>query len=174
MELNGQGYKKPDQSSGMYEPPLAGRYHARVKAADDSGTNPKYPGKIMVEFEVLAGTTPNQEGKTISLFVDTTRARNIERLVHLAIVLGLMKPNEKKDVQFIEALGRDCVIEAQDNEYTDKTGVQRKTRQIAWVGFWPVDDPDVADVPKNAAPANGTATPTQAAAPATKALWDNI
>lgn len=127
--------------------PLPGRYHAIVKEVDESMEK---VDKIIVEFEVLAGTTPGQEGRVVTEYFAITE-KAISRLTRLALVLGLLKPGEEeRNVAFSESVGRDLVIEVEPNEYTNKDGKEVKTVRVTYLGFWSTGNEAVADVPKDA------------------------
>lgn len=130
--------------------PLPGRYHAMIKHADDSFE--KFD-KVIVEFEVLAGTTPGQEGRTHTEFYSCTE-KALPRLQRLALCIGLLQPGEEeKEVEFSEAEGKQLVIEVEENEYEkeDKEG-NKKTQKgvrLSFLGMWSLHNKAVSDVPKN-------------------------
>jgi len=130
--------------------PLPGRYHVIVKHADDSFE--KFD-KVIVEFEVLAGTTPGQEGRLITEFFATSE-KALPRLQRLALCLGLLAPGEEeKEVEFAEAEGRQLVIEVEDNEYEkkDEDGNKKTVKgvRVGFLGMWSLNNKAVSDVPKN-------------------------
>ena len=128
--------------------PLPGRYHAIVKEVDESMEK---VDKIIVEFEVLAGTTPGQEGRVVTEYFAVTE-KAIPRLQRLAMTLGLLKPGEDdRNVLFSDAIGRDLVVEVEPNEYTNKEGKEVKTVRVTYLGFWSTGNKAVADVPKYSA-----------------------
>lgn len=133
--------------------PLPGRYHAIVKEVDESMEK---VDKIIVEFEVLAGTTPGQEGRVVTEYFAVTE-KAIPRLQRLAVTLGLLKPGEDdRNVLFSDAIGRDLVIEVEPNEYTNKEGKEVKTVRVTYLGFWSTGNKAVADVPKYSAVDGGS------------------
>jgi hypothetical protein len=126
--------------------PLPGRYHAIVKEVDESMEK---VDKIIIEFEVLAGTTPGQEGRVVTEYFAVTE-KAIPRLQRLAVTLGLLKPGEgDRNVLFSDAIGRDLVVEVEPNEYTNKEGKEVKTVRLTYLGFWSTGNEAVADVPKD-------------------------
>ena len=126
--------------------PLPGRYHAIVKEVDESMEK---IDKIIVEFEVLAGTTPGQEGTVVTEYFAVTE-KAIPRLKRLALSLGLLRPGEpERDINFSDAIGKDLVIEVEPNEYTNKAGKEVKTVRLTYLGFWSTGNEAVADVPKD-------------------------
>lgn len=128
--------------------PLPGRYHVIVKEVDESMEK---VDKIIIEFEVLAGTTPGQEGRVVTEYFAITE-KAIPRLQRLAMTLGLLKPGEDdRDVLFSDAIGRDLVVEVEPNEYTNKEGKEVKTVRVTYLGFWSTSNKAVADVPKYSA-----------------------
>ena len=143
--------------------PLPGRYHAIVKEVDESMEK---VDKIIVEFEVLAGTTPGQEGRVVTEYFAVTE-KAIPRLQRLAVTLGLLKPGEDdRNVLFSDAIGRDLVVEVEPNEYTNKDGKEVKTVRVTYLGFWSTGNKAVADVPKYSAVAQAPTQQQQQAPPA--------
>lgn len=126
--------------------PLPGRYHAIVKEVDESLSK---IDKIIVEFEVLAGTTPGQEGTVVTEYFAVTE-KAIPRLKRLALSLGLLRPGEpERNINFSDSIGKDLVIEVEPNEYTNKAGKEVKTVRLTYLGFWSTGNEAVADVPKD-------------------------
>jgi hypothetical protein len=125
--------------------PLPGRYHVVVK--DVNETFEKFD-KVIIEFEVLAGTTPGQEGRVVTEFFATSE-KALSRLQRLAIVLGLLKPGEEeKEIEFSDAISTQLVIEVEENQY-EKDGKTIKTVRVAYLGMWSLNNKAVGDVPKD-------------------------
>jgi len=144
VRMNAANVKSEDDISG-FQKPLPGRYHVVVKHVDESFE--KFD-KVLVDFEVLAGTTPGQEGRELTEFFACTE-KAIPRLQRLALCLGLLTPGEPdKDVEFAEAVGRDLVIEIEENNYKDKTGKEVNGVRVGYLGMWSTGNKEVADVPK--------------------------
>ena len=174
MKCSTRGQKPEEIGTGGGDRPLAGRYHVVVKSVDTSHT--KNPTSIPTEFEVLAGTVPGQEGKTkIEFFYyDPADVKDfaVDRLTRFAWACGLIGEDEEKDVNQRDAIGKQLVIELVDDTYIDKkTGQERKTVNIARDGgMWPVNHPDVCDVPKSqAAIDSGAGSTTYSSSPAAAA-----
>ena len=145
VQMAATGIESEDDVQGT-PTPKPGRYHAVIKEVDESYER---FDKVIIEFEILGGTVPAQEGSTLSEFFSVT-PNSVPRLKRLAIVLGLLTPGEgEKDIEFAPAIGRQLVIEVEDNQY-EKNGVTKKTRRMTFYGCWSLDNPAVADVPKNA------------------------
>lgn len=149
--------------------PLPGRYHVMVKDVDETEALSKWESIVMT-FEILAGTIPGQEGKTLREFF-SVKETAAKRLNLLAMVTGLLSLGEKREVRFSEARGRQLIIEIEEQEYQGK-----KRARVPWAGLWRLDHPDVKDVPRDAAmtrmASQATAQPTSnAAAPATPATY---
>jgi len=167
MRMNTIGKKGYGEYTGRPPAPLPGRFHVAVSDAKEMHGEGKDPA-MAVEFTVLKGTTPGQEGKIhTEFFTINDKQYNVDRLSRLAMVLVLIGPNEDKDVDFGQAKGRQLIIEIKEEEKKKKnsegkwetTGEKRLC--IPGMSYWPVDDKDVADVPKDNAML--TATPTAAA-----------
>lgn len=141
MLLNTEGVKSHADITGSDEP-LPGRYHVGILNVDESFT--KFKEAIQVDFQVLAGTVPNQEGRTHKEFF-STKGRAVDRLRKFAMVTGLIGPNERKNVEFASARGRQLIIEIEDQEFEGK-----KYRRMTFMGMWPIGDESVKDVPVNA------------------------
>lgn len=121
-----------------------GKYHVSITDADDS--EQKYPGKWLVTFAILAGTTPGQEKKTHTEFFSLTKEAQ-PRLVALAMACGLIKPGQKASLDAAHLKNRQLVIELFNK--ADKDDPAKVYLNATFSGFWRVDHPDVADVPKN-------------------------
>lgn len=133
------------ESIGGFTKLPAGRYHVEIVEVDESQEK---HDKILVTFEVLAGTIPDCAGKRHTEFFGLTEAA-IDRLKRLAMVCDLIKPGEEKDVSFEDAVGQDLIVEFVLNEYmSKKTGEEVKTTQMGYGGFWKTDNSEVKEVPR--------------------------
>jgi hypothetical protein len=156
ISFGAEDVKSEDDIAGNARP-VPGRYHAVVKDVKFQIKTPEKVieveedepfEKVVVTFEALKGTVPGQENRELPEYFATSE-RAIERLRRLAIVLELLKPGEKeKQIRFSEAVGRQLVIEVEDNEY-EKAGKTIKSVRVAYLGFWSVGNKEVADVPKD-------------------------
>ena len=143
---------------GGFSSPKPGRYHGLVKMVNTD--DPKLH-KFVAELEVLAGTTADQEGRTARLFLQDPREQTEPRarsaaaskILTFAIALGLTTKKEVEEskkqkrplkLQWDLAVGRQLCFEVESNEKT-KTGTSIKD----W-GYWLVDDPACANIPRNA------------------------
>ena len=160
---------------------LAGYYHAELVEVDDRFDTDE---KIVLDFRALNGTTPGQEGKTRKAFLDFSQdmdskdpnwkcEKSMAQAQQLAVVLKLKRLDEKKTVNYEDALGRTCIVHFEEsNKNNPKTG-------LPWVNYvraYSLDNPEVVDVPRGAAePVDdgmGAAEPAAAEAPASN--WDDI
>jgi hypothetical protein len=141
MRLDASAGKSIDDFGSAAVAP--GLYHVMVKNVDESMT--KYPSKIVAEFEVLSGTTSGQEHKTHTEWFSVATDGAMRRVLRLALALGLLRPGEEKDVSFGDAIGKQIIIEIEQQEYEGK-----KYLRIAFMGMWPIDHPDVRHVPLHA------------------------
>lgn len=142
LTLNTQGVKSTDDLVSGY--PMPGRYHAIVQAVDATMTNEKYPDQIMVEFQILAGTVPGQAGRKISTFFSVKKDAGVKRFTAFAVAVGLMGYGEVKNVDPNHAIGRQLVIEVEEQEYQGKV-----SKRVAWSGIYGLDHKDAKDVPKD-------------------------
>jgi len=191
VRLNAAAVKSEDDVSG-FQKPLPGRYHVAVKHVDESFE--KFD-KVLIDFEVLAGTVPDQAGRELTEFFSVTE-KALPRLQRLALCIGLLQPGEAdKEIDFTAAIGSQLVIEIEENKYTDrKTGKEVEGVRVAYLGMWSLNNAAVADVPKAAdvmgyetrqaaatAVSQGNAATSQPATVATAAVsgkggggWDDI
>ena len=131
----GAGYKKL--------PP--GRFHVEVVEVDE--TFQKQPQKVLVTFEVLNGTAPDQKGRRHTEYFSIS-PNAMDRLKRLAMVCKLIGPGEQKEVSFNDALGADLIIEVVPHSYEDKNKKMVDTTQMDFGGMWAVDHEDVKQVPR--------------------------
>ena len=151
VRIGAQQVKSEDDISG-FQRPLPGRYHVVVKHVDESFE--KFD-KIVVDFEVLAGTVPDQQGRELSEFFACTD-KAIPRLQRLALCVGLLKPGQPEaDVEFTDAVGRDLVIEVEENNYKTKEGKEVNSVRVGYLGMWSTANEAVKDVPKGTLPEGG-------------------
>ena len=151
VRIGANNVKSEDDISG-YQKPLPGRYHVVVKHVDESFER---FDKIVVDFEVLAGTVPDQQGRELSEFFACTD-KAIPRLQRLALCVGLLQPGEPEaDVEFTDAVGRDLVIEVEAGEYEkvqDGKKVKKEKTALTYLGMWSTANEAVKDVPKGKLP----------------------
>lgn len=139
FRVNVSGVKSIDELTGINEP-KDGRYHVVVQSVDDSLQ--KHTEAIVMEFQVLKGTMPGQEGKVHKEFFSTKDAA-ADRLSRAAIALGLIKPGDPEmEIQFSQAIGRQVIIEVKESEYQGK-----KYMRMTFMGIWPIGHKEVNDVP---------------------------
>ena len=163
VRMGAKDVKSEDDISG-FQKPLPGRYHAVVKHVDESFE--KFD-KVLIDFEVLAGTVPGMEHRELTEFFACTD-KAIPRLQRLALCLGLLTPGEPdRDVEFAEAVGRDLVIEVEENNYKDKSGKEVNGVRVGYLGMWSTGNKEVADVPKGKLEDEGNQPSTQSSAPMT-------
>lgn len=151
VSLSAKGAKsESDIGSGK---PLAGRYLAMIKTVDETFEK---NDDVIIGFEVLAGTVPDQKGRILTEYFKTSD-RAIPRLTRLAMCLGLLRPDEVADVAFTQGIGRVLFIDIGEHSYENKEKVKVETVQLTFSGMWSVGNPDVADlhqVPEIAATIN--------------------
>lgn len=141
MKFSTKGVKSADDiGSGFVQP---GFYHVIVTDVDEPIDTEK---PIIVDFQVLKGTMPGQEKLGVRNWFPTSQ-KALPNLQRFALVTGLIKPDEEREVSFKDAIGKHLVIEVIENEYTDKDGVTKKNAKIKWAGYYPIGHPDVANVP---------------------------
>jgi len=139
FEIDASAFDTEDQAreGGRMQP---GTYHVRVTGWDDSFER---FDKIVATFDILAGTTPEQEGRQhIEYFAVSEKA--MPRLVMVTIAAGAIKPGEVKDVQPGDMLGRELFIVLDKQKAKDG----KVYTNITWDGFYSMDHPDMASVPQ--------------------------
>lgn len=152
----------------------AGRYHTQILEVDESFQ--KNANKIVISFEVLAGTIPGMEGKRHNEFFSMNA---MDRLKRLAMVCDLIKPGEVKDVSFMDTIGKDLIIDIIPHSY-EKDGKTIETTQMDFGGMFKVTDDEVKDVPrgkvwvKPAPSGNAPSGDVAQTGPATGSKWDNV
>jgi len=118
----------------------------------------KRPGgsKVMVALE-NGSQTEEQGGKTIGNFFAFSGANEEktafcrDNLTRFALAVGVLQPGIVADPDWDACLGRELVIEVQnDKKYTDKQGQERMGVAVAMFGFWSLGNKAVSRVPKDA------------------------
>lgn len=144
VTLGAEKEKSEDDVGGNRPEP--GRYHSVITGADESFEK---VDKIVVDFRVLAGNKDGQVDRTITEYYAVSD-KAMPRLKRLALCIGLLMPGEpEKEVDFEQAVGRQLVIEVEENEY-EKDGEKKKSRRVSWMGMWSLGNKEVADIPKDA------------------------
>ncbi|KKN80822.1 hypothetical protein LCGC14_0326280 [marine sediment metagenome] len=151
IKLDASGFESEDDAHGTPRP-KPGQYHVKVLRADDTFVKIE---KVIVEFKVLNGTVPGQQGTQFTEFFGVASKdedickrpektkKMLERLRVFAIACRLLKIGEKKDVDFADAEGAELIVVAE--EQIDKG---KKYTKIPWDSMWTLDHPDVANVPR--------------------------
>lgn len=176
FDMDASGVESPGQILGGIQP---GTYHVIVKDVDEDSDEAQEKQQIRIDFELLNGTVPGQTGKTHRDYF-SRKGKGFERVKALAMTLGLLRPGERKQVSFKDAIGRQLIVCWETHEYQGKKNVQ-----IPWAGFWSVDDPSQAGIPMDkemlaaakggAAPVVGTpAQATKATAKAGAMDWSDV
>ena len=166
--LNTKNVQSESDIRGAYDMPCPARYHVAVNHAEEKANSDGTPG-VQVEFQVVCdGLAPDnktrttgQSGKVASLLLsyvsekgDDATKSCLDRVTRLALSCGIMKCGEEAEPDWNNAIGRELVIEIEPGKGTyknKKTGeeIQRKD-QVAYMGFWSLGNPEVANVPKDA------------------------
>ena len=128
--------------------PAAGKYHVLIKNVDTDRKGVK--DKIIIKYEVITGTMPGQEGKEKEEWYSTDTDMGRRQLTHIAMILGLIRPGEKKLIDFEKAIGEMVIIEFVLTE--GKPGTKNAGKKFLNVGkfgfgIWPIGHEDVKDIP---------------------------
>lgn len=147
-ELDMEGLGEGDLHGRV--PVKPGWYHVVVLQMDNSRA--KIDG-LWPEFQVLAGTTAGQTGKTIrEIFNDPSPDHKDsgrfckQRRATLAVALGIVPKSAvgtKPRINWEDGIGRQCIIKVDMKE-------DAKYPNIDGLNIFPVDDPEVSHVPKDA------------------------
>jgi hypothetical protein len=112
-------------------------------------------GAVKVGFEILHGTDKNEIKKTHNeTFFPPDETKdgggfNAVKLTRLVVAIsGVHQPGVEVEVTQEDAIGRQLVIELAHR--ADKTNPSKIYFGLKGANLWHVDDPEVADVPKNA------------------------
>jgi hypothetical protein len=129
--------------------PAAGKYHCYIARLDEDGGK---KGEMVVDYEVLAGTTPNQEGKVFRDYFHKT-IKAMGRIHQLAMALGLVTAEQIKDAKargqaltyhFAEtAEGKHVMLDLYEEEY------QGSMKTKCGYAIYSVTDPKCSGWPKN-------------------------
>lgn len=121
------------ESFGQGNAPQPGKYHAVITKSEEPNQN----GQCLVQFQVLSGTTPKQEGKTIDDRYFPFNEKAADRLKHLWYITGaasLAEINSGEDVPMSKLLGKQLLIEISMSK--ERVGNDGKTYpprpQVGW------------------------------------------
>ena len=112
--------------------PAVGKYHGIILKAEEPNQN----GQCLVTLQVLAGTTPGQEGKTIDDRYFPFNEKAADRLKHLwyiTQVATLAQINSGEDIPMSSLLGKQILFEvvmSKPRTVGDKTYDARP--QVGW------------------------------------------
>ena len=135
----------PNRMNG-FSPIAEGRYHCLIIDVV-SGMCRNGSPYDRIKLQILAGEQPDQEGKTLNntLFYKEKNGGFTESDAHVrwAWAAGLLKPGQSIDFTPSMLRGRQVIVEVvrqKDSEFSE----------VAQRGYsvWPLDSPDVANVPK--------------------------
>jgi len=148
MSLDATGVKNESDVRGR-QLPEPGTYHGIVQHVDDSQDQ---HDAIIVELEVLAGDTDGQRGRTLRhmMFLND-EGQYTDRHLRFALAVGLIRPGEAKEPDWKEAEGRQLVFAVEKRAGKKKDGTAAEFTNVANYGLdlWGVNNPEVADVPKD-------------------------
>lgn len=172
-----------DPDYQMPDGPAPGKYHAVVIRLEEDGGK---KGEMVVDYEILAGTTKDQEGKVHRDYFQKT-AKAMGRIHQLAMACGMVTAEQLKDMKARgqspvyeferDAIGKHIHVDLYSDEYNGQT------RTKCGFGIYHISDPKcskgwpkntgmlakagiaVAAPPANATPQNQTAAPATAASP---------
>ena len=157
----------PEKLDG-FDNAAPGRYHVEVVSVDDEATSKSGSPQMQVDYEVLAGTPDDQEGKPHrDYFARTDKA--FKRALIFAVATGLTTKEELQQlkaagknptIDFTLAVGRQLCVEIEPGEY------KGKPKGEIGFGMWHVDAEDAKAIPKNQGKLNELGNPTNDAGPA--------
>lgn len=155
MELNigATEYKSLDEV-GSKNSPIEGGYHAVINEWDQTM---REKSQVVVGFQILAGTTPKQEGKVQKLYIAMTTNKGkdnmsnfeagIRRVLVAAGVISLNAPIQGDYTSVV--VGRQVKLVIEKDEYEDERGQKKTSYRIADWGsaIYPLNDPAVVHIP---------------------------
>lgn len=165
--LNKQQHQSTDEFVGA-ERPVAGTYHMAVTKCEAGQSKERGTPGINVEFQVVCDgfgpdgktRTQDQAGRIISTFMPLMSEKGeketescLDNIACFAMAVGLIEPGEAKDTDDIDwddAIGRECVTRIISEKFTDKGGNERVGSKVAFRGFSELGSSKVAKVPKDA------------------------
>ena len=135
-----------------------GMYHFIVNDINESPTTKDHKpieNALGIKLEVLAGTNPDQVGKSIDLTLYKGRKEDKDggefarkKLMRFFMAIGLIKqhqPGVKVKVEPSEGNGRQLCAKIGHREGKDN----KKYLDVAYADFWHVDDSEAKDIPKD-------------------------
>jgi hypothetical protein len=139
-----------------------GRYHVCVLQAEEKGSKKKGSPGIECEFQVLCDgigpdgkPTVGQTNSTIRMFLNLTGSDDektktcLRNALLLSLATGIMKPGEKKEPDWSEAIGRELVINVKPDSFKANDGTEIASSEVAMFGYWSLGNEQVKDVPKD-------------------------
>ena len=160
-------YSGMNQTDDLHGKPLIedGQYHAVIELIDESPENYDRNLKdgIEVKFQILAGTVPGQEKRTLTSYYPYPNSSHkdggkfsAQKLCVLTEALGLTSPADRGrtvELDWQAGVGRQVIIGVQKKKYTKNDGTEGKIAELSNAGcavfHW--SDPTMEAVPKNAA-----------------------
>lgn len=134
---------------GGFDRVQPGHYHAKVTYIDEEGGK---KGELIAEFEILRGTTANQEGKVHREYFGRDAGKMArKKLLALAIAGGLTTKaaldKHKADgtspsLDYTQIVGRQVCLDLELNEYNGKTSTR-----LAWDQVYHPSDKRASHVP---------------------------
>jgi len=153
--LDMSGIGSADELKG-YDYPAAGQYHCAVMSCDESRDK---VDALRFEISILTGTTAGQDGKTWrETFWDPNPDHKdggkfaVKRLTAFALATKLVTKDQlgsSIEIDWANAVGRQLVCKVVEYERDGDEGKVYKGAEVEGLKFWPIDDPDVAAVPKD-------------------------
>ena len=144
VQLGAEGVQNETDIAGGSDRPEPGRYVVAIHEVKECEPG-QHSDKIIIEFRVLGGTVPGQNGRTFSEFFFLSE-KALPRLQRLALAIGLLKPGEPpRDITFVHSVDSQLIVEVEHDTYT-KDGVEKKSCGLSYMGMWSLNNPEVADV----------------------------
>lgn len=146
MPLDASGVKSESDIQGRQRPE-EGIYHAIVEHIDAS--QEKHDA-VIADVKVLAGNVDNQAGRSLRhmMFLNKEDGGYTEQHLRFALATGVIKPGQKKEPDWSEAIGQQIVIGVEKRDGKDgKTYTQVSNFGL---DIWSVDNPDKPEIPMDA------------------------
>lgn len=134
---------------------LPGSYHMAIVQAEEYGG--KNNDKLVLEYQVISGTTPGMEGRTIKDNIPMSSDEWVRRKkAKIAFAIRLTTPEQaaaaKKagkpiSLNWSDAIGRHLCVRVKERRY-DKDGTEQVTSQVGFSeDIFAIDAPDAQGIP---------------------------
>lgn len=154
-----QGFDSEQDLEGRQNP-KEGVYHLAIQDADHESEKAVKAKHLRIQFEVLNGTVPGQEGLSVYQNFKWPDAKHKDggefcrkMLTKLLVATGYMHPKQlgkRMEVEWADLVGRQIVAKIKAYKRDGEDGKVYEGVEIDGLHFWHVGHEDAASVPKDA------------------------